>query len=236
MRLTRLVCGLCAMVVIAAGCVNTTGGTAKPVGAGPGTSAAPTKPTNPGDPDSPLERFLLSVDDINTVMGTNDIELAGSANDLSDHRNDISDPQCLGALYNAEEAVYEKAGWTDVVDQVLTEPEDDSSHWVEQTVVQFPSAEAAQDFFDSSFTQWTDCIGKTVMVDDGDYEFNWQFEGISSVDGTISQTARQIDSDGWACQHALGAVKSYILETSVCGLALKDEAVSIVDRLAANVK
>ncbi|CAN5840160.1 sensor domain-containing protein [soil metagenome] len=230
---TRLACGLGALVVLTAGCVTTTDGTAKSADTSQSSSSAPTKA---GRPDSPLERFLLSVDDVNGVMGTSDIELAGSSNDMSDHRSDISDPQCLGALYNAEQAVYEKTGWTDVVDQVLTEPEDDSSHWVEQTVVQLPSAAGANKFRDASFEQWMDCIGKTVLVDDGDYEFRWQFEGIASVDGTVSQTARQTDSDGWACQHALSAVDAYVVEATVCGSELKEEAVAVVGRLVANVK
>lgn len=229
---TRVACGLCAIVVITAGCVHTTGGTAT-VGAQQTSSGAPT--TKPDSRDS-LQRILLGVADVNAIMGATDIELMGSANDMSDHSGGISEPLCLGALYNAEQSVYDKTGWTDIVDQVLTEPEDDSSHWVEQTAVKFPSPASAQAFLDDSFTQWTDCIGKTVVVNDGEYEFNWQFEGISRVAGTISQTARQTDSDGWACQHAMSAVDSVIVEVSACGLSLQDEAVTIVGRLAANVK
>jgi PknH-like extracellular domain len=231
MRRSWLTCGLCAVVVIAAGCVNTTAGNARPAGAeSPGSSGAPTKP------GQPLDHILLGAADINTVMGATDMQLMDSSNDMSDHSGDISDPQCLGALYNAEESVYSKTGWKDVADQVLTEPEDDSDHWVEQTAVQFPSAAAANAFRDSSMKQWMDCIGKTVMVDDGEYQFHWQFEGISSDNGTISQTTRQTDSDNWACQHALTAVDAYILEVSACGTATKDEAVTIVNRLADNAK
>jgi hypothetical protein len=231
LKRTRLACALGAVVIVAAGCVHTTDGVAMPADAGRSSPGAPSKP---GTSDS-LERILLSVDDVNAVLGATDVELMGSANDMSDHSGDISDQQCLGALYNAEKSVYANSGWTDVVDQVLAEPDDDSSHWVEQTVVRFPSPDAAQAFRDASYAQWMDCIGKTVVVDDGEYEFNWQFEGIASVDGTITQTARQTDSDGWACQHALSVAESYVLEASACGSALQDEATTVVGRLAANV-
>ncbi|CAN5720872.1 sensor domain-containing protein [soil metagenome] len=225
---TRLACGLCAVALIASGCVQTTGGTARPA-----DTAGPTKSSRPG---AGLDGILLSVDDVNAIMGSKNMEIMDSANDMADHRADISDPKCLGALYNAEESVYNGTGWKDVVDQVLTEPEDDSAHWVEQTVVQFPSAASAKAFEDTSFKQWTDCIGKSVMVDDGEYEYHWQFEGISAVDGTISQTARQTDSDGWECQHAMSVVDTYVLEASTCGMSLEDEAVAIVHGLAANAK
>jgi PknH-like extracellular domain len=229
MRQTSLTCALCAVVVTVAGCVTTTGGTARPANsAGPGSSSAP------GQPGDSLEHILLSAADVNSVMGATDMQLMDSSNDMSDHSGAVSDPQCLGALYNAEESVYSKTGWTDVADQVLTEPEDDSDHWVEQTAVQFPTSAAANAFRDASFKRWTDCIGKTVMVDDGDYEFHWQFDGISSDNGTVSQTARQTDSDNWECQHALTAVDAYLLEVSACGTALNDEAVTIVHQLAAN--
>jgi hypothetical protein len=217
---------LCAVAVLATGCVQTTGGVAKPAAGGP------TQSRQAGD----IRSILLAVDDVNRIMGATDIEVMDSANDMADHRADISDPKCLGALYNAEDSVYAGTGWKDVVDQVLTEPEDDSAHWVEQTVVEFPSAAGAKDFIQSSLKQWTDCIGKSVMVDDGEYQYHWQFEGIASVDGTISQTAKQSDGDGWACQHALSAVDTYVLEASACGLSLQDEAVDIIHALADNAK
>jgi hypothetical protein len=225
MRWSRLACGLCAIAVAVAGCTNTTAGTAQPTGA-----------AAQGQPGDPLGSLLLGAADINAIMGATDMQLINSSNDMADHSGDISDPKCLGALYNAEESVYDEAGWTDVADQVLTEPEDDSDHWVEQSAVQFPTAAAATSFHNSSMQQWMDCIGKTVMVDDGENEFHWQFEGISSDNGTISQTTRQIDSDSWTCQHALSAVDAVILEVSACGAALEDEAVTIVNRLADNAR
>ena len=220
----RLACGLCTVALLASGCVQTTGGTARPAdAAGPAES---------GQPGSGLGGILLSVDDINGIMGAKDIQIMDSANDMADHSVDISDPKCLGALYNAEESVYGGTGWKDVVDQVLSEPEDDSAHWVEQTVVEFPSSAAAKAFVDTSFKQWTGCVGKSVMVDDGEDEYHWQFGGVSSLDGTISQITRQTDNDGWECQHALGAVDTFVLEASTCGVSLQDEAVVIVHGLA----
>src|ERR1700712_4450280 len=142
----RLACGLSVVALIASGCVQTTGGTARPA-----DTAGPTSSSQPG---ADLDGILLSVDDVNSIMGSKDMEIMDSANDMADHSADISEPKCLGALYNAEESVYDGTGWKDVVDQVLTEPEDDSAHWVEQTVVEFPSPSGAKSFVDSSFAAW----------------------------------------------------------------------------------
>jgi hypothetical protein len=238
MRQSRLFGVLCAVVLTAAGCVNVTAGTAvraDPVN--PRMSDRPSASARPGPGPGPgVGGVLLSVADVNTIMNATDMELMDSADDMADHRSDISDPQCLGALYNAEESVYEDTGWTDVADQVITEPDDDSSHWVEQTAVRFPSADRAAAFVKSSANQWEDCIGKSVVVDDGEYEFNWIFEGISIDNGTISQKARQTDSDGWACDHAMAAAADVVVEASVCGPELQDEAVAVVGKLVGNVR
>ena len=230
MRWLRLIVGVAALAALLSGCVQTTAGTARPgaelIGAPTGTS----------DPGGRLEQFLLTPDELNVVMGSRDIELTDSADDMADHSSDISDPGCLGALYNAEQTVYQASGWTDVADQVLTEPQDDSDHWVEQTVVQFPSHQHALDFFNKSVRDWTNCIGKDVMVDDGENQFNWHFEGIGISDNMMTQTSRQSNGGDWACQHALGAVGNYIVETSACGNSPEGEAVMLANQIVANLE
>jgi len=62
----------------------------------------------------------------------------------------VSDPDCLGAIYGAEEPVYAGSGWTAMRDQVAREPGEENEHWVEQTAVLYPSAEKAQKFFDEN--------------------------------------------------------------------------------------
>jgi|SRR6478735_2805978 len=230
MRLLRLIVAVPALAALLSGCVQTTAGTPRPgadlTGATTGTS----------DPAGHLDQFLLTADEVNVVMGSRDIALVDSAEDMADHSSGISDPGCLGALYNAEEDVYQASGWTDVADQVLTEPQDDSDHWVEQTVVQFPSHQHALDFFNKSVRDWTNCIGKDVMVDDGENQFNWHFEGIGISDNMMTQTSRQSNGGDWACQHALGAVGDYIVETSACGNSPEGEAVMLANQIVANLK
>lgn len=207
------------------GCVHTTGGTAVPGARAAEPSGMPA-----------LANFLLDPAEVNLVLGSHDVELVDSADEMADHSSQFTDSRCLGALYNAEEDVYRGTGWTAVADQVLTEPQDDSDHWVEQSVVAFESHQHATDFYDKSVQVWTDCIGRDVTVDNGEIQFHWRFEGIGISDNVMSQTVRQEDGDGWACEHALGVKGSYIIEVSACGNSPDGQAVLLASRIIANVQ
>jgi len=225
MRPTRLIVPLAAIVVALSGCTSVVAGTAIP-----GDAGGPDGPRS-GD----LSATLLSAEEINSIMGSEDIEVVESTDELVDHSAGISDPACLGTLYNAEEFIYDGSGWTELVDEILTQQVDDPDSWVEQTAVRFSSADEASEFYETSKSQWQECVGQQVSVYDGDYEFTWEFDGLTVSDTTISQSALQLDSDGWTCQHAMAAVSDAIVEASACGMALDEEAVTIVEALAKNV-
>jgi hypothetical protein len=211
-------------VAAASGCTDVVAGQAQPADA-----AGPDGPRS-GD----LAATLLSVEEVNSIMGADDIEVVESVEEMVDHSSDVSDPACLGALYNAEELVYRSSGWTEVVDEVLTEPSDDPAYWVEQTAVRFASADEASKFYDTSKSQWQDCVDREISVFDGDYVFTWSFEAMTVTDTMISQSALQLDSDGWTCQHAMSAVSDVVVEASACTMTPDDEAVTITEALVKN--
>lgn len=218
-----------ALTLVLAGCVHTTGGTAEPA-----VTPGPVADHSAVVPQDGLEKILLSVGDVNSIMGATDMDVVESSDEMGDSTADVSDPRCVGALYNAEDSVYANSGWTDLRDEVLTEPEGDSDHWVEQTAVKFASADRATDFFKASRKQWQECVGKTITVDDGSDQYDWRFGGLAITGTTLSQTASQSDSGDWSCQHALSAVGDDVVEVSACKTGVQDEALSIVGKLAAN--
>jgi PknH-like extracellular domain len=225
MRVSRLVLPVMACVVMVTGCTHVVAGTAKP-----GDVTAPDGQSSAG-----LGSMLLGVKEINTVMGADAIEVAETFEDMTDHSAEISDVACLGALYNAEEVVYQNSGWTDVADQVLTEVTAEAGHWVEQSVVAFASGDDASKFYETSKNNWQDCLGQNVSVFDQDYEFLWEFDGFTVDDTTITNSAFQVDGAGWTCEHSLRAVSDFVVEASTCGMALDEESVEIVEALANNV-
>jgi hypothetical protein len=212
--------GIAAATVLVVGCTHTTGGTARP---------------EESTTNSALGKILLTAEEINDIMGATGMEIVDSNEQMTDSSADVSDQECLGALYNAEQSVYDGTGWKDVVDQVVTEPEDDSAHWVEQTAVRFSSPERATAFLEHSKITWTNCIGKAITVEDSGDEFSWRLDGVT-IDGTsVSQTARQADDNEWSCRHVLRAASDVIVEVAVCGAQLHAEAATIAEKIAANV-
>jgi hypothetical protein len=231
-RSGRALVALAALTVLAvSGCQDTVTGTARPAKRGP-LSPTTQSTTKPNEPAGSPEKFLLGADEVNDIMGTTDLAGEGPSDRMTDNSAAVSDPSCVGTMFNAEETVYDGTGWTAVADQILTAPDEDSSRWVEQTVVAFPSPDKAVAFFDKTVEGWTNCIGKELDVEVGDSQYRWRIEGIAITGRTVQQTARQTDSGGWACDHVLSADSGYIIETAACGVGLSGEAATLARRIA----
>ncbi len=216
-----LLIGLVVAAVMAlTGCVSTVSGTA--------VRNASTVPSDvPKLDGSALDKVLLSIDEINDIMGTTDLEVTSDIDDMTDSSDKVSDPDCLGAMFGAEEAVYKGSGWTDVRDVVAREPDEDNDHWIEQSAVIYPEAGNAKRFFEKSRSIWEKCADSSLAVDTEDTSSLWEFEKVTAGDGLITQIATQEDADGWGCQHALAAASNLTAETWVCAYNLGDEAATM---------
>lgn len=182
-----------------------------------------------------LDGVLLSAGAVNTIMGTTQISVADRSQDMQTTTENLSRPDCLGALYNAEDSVYQGSGWTDVRNQVLAEPQDNNAHWVEQTAVEFSGSDRAQAFVSASLSSWSRCSGKEVTMTSGSDVNRWRIGDLIISGRTINQTALQQAVRGWGCQHALSAVSATVIEATACSKNVADEAVTIVDKMSANV-
>ncbi|MCV7302871.1 sensor domain-containing protein [Mycobacterium barrassiae] len=228
-RATRACAGFAVIAasVLLTGCVSTISGTATRA-QNPGADVAPLK-------ESQLEDVVLTIGEINAIMGATTMEVTSELDDMTDHSNEVSDPECLGAVYGAEEPVYAGSGWTAVLDQISREEGDDNDHWVEQTIVLYPSADKALGFFEKSKATWESCANYTVSVDDNGNTYDWELEDLKSEDNLITQLTVQSDADGWACQHALSPVSNVTIEVWACSYSPGDEAATIASDVVANV-
>lgn len=220
------VLGLAAALLVS-GCVSTVDGRA--------VRAAGAVPADvPPLTEAQLDGVLLSIGELNSIVGSTQMTVTSDLDEMTDHSTDLSDPTCVGAIYGAEEPVYEGSGWTAVRDQVAREPSEDNEHWVEQTAVLYPSADAAQAFVDTSRTTWEECSTNDITVNDGTSSFVWEMAPVESDGGMLTQMSEQRDAEGWACQHALSAVSNVTVEAWACGYTIRDEAVTIATEMLAN--
>lgn len=220
---------LLAASAVLAGCVSTVDGAA--VRAGAGGADVPLLD------DAALDRLVLSIGEINGIMGSTQMQVSGDVDEMTDHSDSVSDVDCLGAVYAAEEPVYADTGWTAVRDRVAREPDDDNQHWVEQTAVLYPAAQNAQAFFESSSQIWQQCAESSIATNDGD--FSWSL-GPVDVDVTdsgaplLTQVTEQVNAAGWQCQHALSTVSNATVEVWACGYRIDAEAAEIATAMIAN--
>jgi len=184
--------------------------------------------------EAKLDDVLLSLGELNGIMGSTQMKVTSELKQMTDHSGEVSDPDCLGSIYGAEEPVYAGSGWTAMRDQVSREPGEDNEHWVEQTAVLYPSAQKAQQFFDDSTYAWQKCSGFSVSVDDQDATYLWQIDSVTAEDTLITQMTAQEDADGWACQHALSIVSNLTVESWACGYSIKQEASRIATDMVGN--
>ena len=213
--------------VLLSGCVSSVSGTA--------VRAQNAGPVNvPPLDEAKLDDVLLSIGELNGIVGSTEMTITVELEEMSDHSSEVSDPDCLGAIFGAEEPVYQGTGWTAMRDEVAREPDEDNDHWVEQTAVLYPSAQNAQTFFNDSKSAWQDCAGSAISVDDSDASYLWQLDEVAAEDTLITQFSTQEDADGWACQHALALVSNLTVETWACGYSITDEAATIANDIVAN--
>ncbi|HEX7429775.1 MAG TPA: sensor domain-containing protein [Mycobacterium sp.] len=219
-RVLSAIGGVLAASVLLSGCVSTVAGTAVRDGKAVPTDVPPLK-------ESALDRVLLSIDEVNEIMGTTQIEVTSELDEMTDSSDSVSDPDCLGAMFGAEEPVYDGTGWTAMRDVVAREPEEDNDHWVEQTAVLYPNADNAKKFFEKSKSIWEKCAASSLAVDTEDSSSLWEFGDVAAQDSLITQMATQEDADGWGCQHALAVVSNLTAETWACAYSLSDEAATL---------
>jgi PknH-like extracellular domain len=230
----RPVPAVCAAVMLStllAGCLSTVGGTAVQAHGG-----EPTSVNVPKLEESDLNRVLLTVGAVNGIMDATGIRQAASSGDMSDNSDAVSDIDCLGAIYGAEEKVYKGSGWTAVRDQVLQEPTTDNEHWVEQIAVLFPSADKAQNFVEESRSTLRKCQGSSIDIDHDEVHSTWQIGDADTSGEILTQSAEQRDAGGWGCQHALAAASNLVVETWACSNSINDEAKSMATEMLKNAQ
>ena len=179
-----------------------------------------------------LSFILLTVQDVNTVMGASRMEPNGPITHATrTSPMTLSNPDCLGAFLNGQTPVYQGSGYTAISAEGLTDPD----HVVDQAAVSFPSADLALAFVKTSAGKWRACAGQTITQTDkaNGNVFRWTFENLVGDVPAITQLYTGEGGHGYGCQHVLRAVLNMVLDVIACGGQISDQAGRIAEKMAA---
>ncbi len=194
------------------GCAATTGGAATPAAPAPATTA------------QTLPMLLLSAPAVGGALHSDEVVVTREVNapwDDSAHvaTADSPDLGCLAIAGAAQRAVYDGTGWTALRGQILREPPAAPtwSHFATQTVVLFPTTQAADAFYTRSRTQWTDCSDREVTyAQQLAPEQIWQVGPVGAERNMLTVGRTQHSPQHWFCQRALSVRGTVAVDVEAC--------------------
>ncbi|BBX30443.1 hypothetical protein B7435_16925 [Mycolicibacterium peregrinum] len=216
-----------ATALLVAGCTTIAAGTAI------STTAPPTH--------AQLDQIMLPINELKAIVGARNMALTSRSTTLDNNFWWVREPKCVGALYPAEMRVYRFTNWREIRTEVAQDADSDHQHWVQQAAVRHASEDDAQSTRRIFTKWWGQCAGSAVSIGTSaggnTSDRTWNIGALDTEgDNVISQTSTRAGTDGWTCQHALAAVSTVVLESKVCGYQVRDQAVTIVNRLSANAR
>jgi PknH-like extracellular domain len=174
-------------------------------------------------PTSALNKLLLSVDEVNAVMGTRSLTAHPVDTVMADNRNLLPNLNCLGVWQVGESAIYGPSdgdkGWQGVRRQTLRTPDADT--WdtlVAQSVVFYATADAAGGFFSQSADRWSKCTNHHVNITLNDKPLpKWLSGDLGKTDTQLSMPiTRGEGAEVRSCQHVLEQVANLIIDVEAC--------------------
>ncbi|MCV7357010.1 sensor domain-containing protein [Mycolicibacterium fluoranthenivorans] len=188
-------------------------------------------------PDSALPGLLLSAKDVDTAMGVTGMTPQNPVDVMGDHRNLLSNLNCLGVWQVNEAPIYDPSHYKTLRQQMLRTPNTDQwDSLVVQSAVTYRTADAARAFFDDSADRWSKCTNHTINIRvNGQALPKWVSGNLAKTDTLLSMPyTRGADSQTRSCQRALALAANVILDIQACKPAQQEPisaAVDIADRI-----
>lgn len=200
----RFAIGLFVLVMVTAGCSKESG-----------------RPVGPPDlvPANALDGILLSPGDVDAAMGATGMTPHPRVDVMSDHRNLLPNLNCLGIWQVNEAGVYGKDGWIALRQELLRSPDTDGwQNLVVQSIVNYPSTDAAQEFFRQSSDRWSKCTNHNVNITlNGRPLPKWRSGELTKTDSELAIPFTRGDPTGVdSCQRALAVSNNVVIDVQAC--------------------
>lgn len=229
-RWRRLASVIVVVIIAATGCSKAVAGQPAPQ---PAPSAGPLL-TN-----TQLAPLLLPDDAIAKTVGAQALKTYSDYSKIDDDRGikyTQGDRICAAAKWNTVEENYRGTNYTGVLGRKISEPGDTPAHDVDEAVVLYKTADAAQRQLDRSMVIWQHCA---------DRRLGFQYEGKDPEIWTVGIPAdvgpnivvrNSLEAgDGWACQHAMQTKGNVVIDVYACGTDVTDQAATIANDITAKV-
>jgi hypothetical protein len=174
-------------------------------------------------PTSALNGLLLSADEVDAVLGTRSLVAHATDTTMADDRNLLPNLNCLGIWQVGESAIYGPdggdKGWQGIRRQMLRTPDVDTWDTLAvQSVVYYPTAEAAADFFTQSSDRWSKCVNHHVNITLNDQPLpKWLSGDLGKTDTQLAMPiTRGEGAEVRACQHVLQRAVNLIIDVEAC--------------------
>jgi len=191
-------------------------------------------------PAKALDAALLSVGEVDSAMGTTGMVAHPRVDVMSDHRNLLPNLNCLGIWQVNEAGVYGKDGWIALRQELLRSPDTDNwQNLVVQSVVNYPSTDAARDFFTQSADRWSKCTDHNVNITLNDKPLpKWRSGALTKTDTELAIPFTRGDAIGVAsCQRVLKVENNVIADVQACTRddSTGTKAATVADQIAAKL-
>jgi hypothetical protein len=138
---------------------------------------------------------------------------------MGDHRNLLPNLNCLGIWQVNEAGVYGKDGWIALRQELLRSPDTDDWHTlVVQSVVNYPSTDAAREFFTQSTERWSKCTNHNVNITLNDKPLpKWRSGELTKTDTELAIPFTRGNANGVdSCQRVLTVDDNVIIDAQAC--------------------
>ena len=168
-------------------------------------------------------------------MGTRSMQVTeSSADTFVDASSYISEKDCTGPYEPGDQAAYANTGTLGSQFQYLQNLAGPEA--VQQAVIAFPTAAAAQKVLADQRQKWSACAGRTFTLSlPNETPHRWTFSPLTIPDGTLVLTTSREGTSYAGCQRALAARNNVIIDVGACKLGLDKKGVDILNAIAAKI-
>lgn len=212
-----------------------------------GNSGTPAPATPTTVAESSINDLLLTPAEVNKAMGTTGMVGRPPIDGMDDNHNLLPNLNCLGVWQIDESAIYSKDGkdaksgqdWKAMRRQTLRTPDTDQwDYLAAQSVVYYPTSQAAHDFFNRSADRWSKCTNHKVNIRLNDKPLpKWLSGDLERTDTKLAMPiTRGTGPETRWCQHVLQLFANLIVDVEACTpKAPVTAAADIATKIQANI-